>query len=89
MSRVARARVVSGVVPGEQSDEPHASDQRGPGPPAERDNGLAGSQLLDGQHGRAALQRHHQVQPEGHGPAVQCNQYVHRPGAEQAGVSER
>lgn len=86
MARVSRDRVVSGVLPGEP-DKPYADHQRGFGPAAERDNGLAGAQLLHGQHRRAALQRHHQVQPEGHGPAVQCDEHVHRPGAEQAGVS--
>lgn len=89
MSCVACARVATGVMPGEQSDEPYAGDQRGSGPTAERDNGFAGAHLLDDQHRWIALQRHHQVQSEGHGPAVQRNEYVHRLGAEQAGVSGR
>lgn len=89
MSCVACARVATGVVPGEQSDEPYAGDQRGSGPTAQRDNGFAGAHLFDDQNRRIALQRHHQVQSEGHGPAVQRNEYVHRPGAEQAGVSGR
>lgn len=67
--RVLRA-AVAGAERGDQPDRPYAGHQRGSGPAAQRDNGLAGTQLLDGQHRRAALQRHHQVQPEGHGPAV-------------------
>lgn len=87
MSRVTRVYVVPGVMPGDQPDEPHAGDQRGFGPATERDNGLASRHLLDSQHRRVALQRHHQVQSERHGPVVQRNQYVHRRGAKQAGIS--
>lgn len=89
MSCVACARVATGVMPGKQSDESYAGDQRGSGPTAQRDNGFAGAHLFDDQHRRLALQRHHQVQPEGHGPAVQRNEYVYRLGAEQTGVSGR
>lgn len=91
MSRVACARVATGagVMPGKQSNEPYAGDQRGSGPTAQRDNGFAGAHLFDDQHRRIALQRHHQVQSEGHGPAVQRYEYVYRLGAEQAGVSGR
>lgn len=81
--------MVSGVMPGKQLDESHAGDQRRSGPAAERDHGFAGAQLFNSQHRRIAIQRHHQVQPEGYGPAVQCNEYVHRPGAEQTGISRR
>lgn len=89
MSCVACARVATGVMPGKQSDESYAGDQRGSGPTAQRDNGFAGAHLFDDQHRRLALQRHHQVQSEGHGPAVQRNEYVYRLGAEQTGISGR
>lgn len=89
MSSVACARVATSVMPGKQSNESYASDQRGSGPTAQRDNGFAGAHLFDDQHRRLALQRHHQVQSEGHGPAVQRNEYVYRLGAEQAGISRR